>query len=132
MDLRLRVMKTFSESTNQGNPSNGNPSPFQAFGNIGAPYMTTLSLTIFMIILPVWLFSTSLVLNIPATSQPSYPPQQNQPHVDLFPYSPTISTPFLLLVFGKALILVIKKLRRRRSEISRVKPTKHCYECGYW
>ena len=43
-DLRLKHMATNPESTNQGIPFDGNPSPFPPFGNIGAPYMATLSL----------------------------------------------------------------------------------------
>ncbi len=39
VDLRLRLMETFPESTSQGNPSDGNPSPFPYFGNIGAPFL---------------------------------------------------------------------------------------------
>ena len=37
-------MATFLEFTNEGIPSEGNPGPFPAFGNVGAPYMATLSL----------------------------------------------------------------------------------------
>ena len=37
-------MATFLEFSNQGIPSEGNPSPFRNFGNVGAPYMETLSL----------------------------------------------------------------------------------------
>ena len=37
-------METFPEFTNQGLSSDGNPGPFPAFGNVGAPYMATLSL----------------------------------------------------------------------------------------
>lgn len=37
-------MKTFLESTSQGFPLDGNPGPFLSFGNVGAPYLVTLSL----------------------------------------------------------------------------------------
>jgi len=37
-------MATFPESTNQGFPLDWNPGPFPSFGNVGAPYMATLSL----------------------------------------------------------------------------------------
>ena len=68
---------TNPESTNQGIHFDGNPSPFPSFGNIGAPYMATLSLLVLTIGLLVWLFSTSLVQNggTPST-------KQNQPPVD--------------------------------------------------
>jgi hypothetical protein len=76
-------MATFPESTSQGNPSDGNPSPFPSFGNIGAPYMATLSLPGLTIGLPVWLFSTSMVPSVQTAFQPSSPPpEQHQPHVD--------------------------------------------------
>ena len=66
------------KSTNQGIPFDGNPSPFPPFGNIGAPYMATLSIG-----LPVWLFSSSLVQNVMISLQSSTPPTiQNQPPVD--------------------------------------------------
>ena len=37
-------MAMFPKFTNQGVPSEENPSPFPSFGNVGAPYMATLSL----------------------------------------------------------------------------------------
>lgn len=51
------------ESTSQGIPLGGNPSPFSSWGDIGAPYMATLSLPGLIISLLVWLFSTSIVMN---------------------------------------------------------------------
>jgi len=73
-------MATFLEFTNQGIPFEGNPGPFPAFGNVGAPYMATLSLPGLTVGLPVWLFSTSVLLNVPTTGQ-SIPPLE-QHHVD--------------------------------------------------
>ena len=76
-------MATTPEHTDQRIPFDGNPSPFPPFGNIGAPYMATLSLPGFTIRFPVWLFSTSLVRNVvisPHSSTP--PPGQNQPPID--------------------------------------------------
>ena len=58
-------MATVPEFTNQGTPFNENPSNFPFFGNVGPPYMATLSLPGFTIDLPIWLFSTSLALNTP-------------------------------------------------------------------
>ena len=61
------------ESTNQGIPLEGNPSPFSYWGNISAPHMATLSLLGLTIGLPVWLFSTSVVQN-------NVIPQQSSQH----------------------------------------------------
>ena len=52
------------ESTNQGFPREGNPSPFLSWGDVGAPHMATLSLQGLIIGLPVWFFSTSVVHNL--------------------------------------------------------------------
>ena len=76
-------MATNLESIDQGIPFDGNPSPFPPFGNIGAPYMATLSLSRLTIGFLVWLFSTSLVQNIVISPQSSTPPtRKNQPLVD--------------------------------------------------
>ena len=76
-------MATNLESTDQGIPFDGNPSPFPPFGNFCAPYMATLSLPGFTIGLPVWSFSTSLDKNVVISPQSSTPPiGQNQPQVD--------------------------------------------------
>ena len=81
--LRLRHVVTDPESIDQGISFDGNPSPFPPFGNIGAPYMGTLSLMGLTICFPVWLFSTSLVQNVMISSQSSTSPTgQNQPPVD--------------------------------------------------
>ena len=74
VDLRLKHMATNSESITQVIPFDGNPSLFPRFGNIGAPYMTTLSLSGFTIGLLVWLFSTSLVQNVMISIQSITPP----------------------------------------------------------
>ena len=83
-------METFSEFTNQGIPSKGNPGHFPPFGNVGAPFMATLSLPGLTVGLPVWLFSTSVVPNISATVQSVPPPEQHHgdSKVDLSPSSP--------------------------------------------
>jgi len=64
------------ESTNQGIPFEGNPSPFSSWGNIAALYIATLSLPGITIGLPVWLFSTSIIQNT------MIPEQSNQHPVD--------------------------------------------------
>ena len=63
------LIANFLEFTNQGLPSDGNPSHFPPFGNVGTPYMATLSLLGLTVGLPVWLFLTSVVPNVPATVQ---------------------------------------------------------------
>ena len=73
-------MATFPKFTNQGIPSEGNPGPFPPFGNVGAPYMATLSLPGLTVGFPVWFFSTSMVPNVPATVQSVPLPEQH--HVD--------------------------------------------------
>ena len=69
------------ESTDQGMPLGGNPSPFSSWGEIGAPHMATLSLPGLTIGLPVWLFSTSVVMNTAIPEQSSQ--QLNDPKVAL-------------------------------------------------
>ena len=59
------------ESTNQGVPLGGNPSPFSSWGDVGAPHMATLSLPGLTIGLPVWLFSTFVVQNTVIPKQSS-------------------------------------------------------------
>ena len=49
-------MASVPEFTDQGIPVNENPSTFPYFGNVGPPYMATLSLPGFTIGLPIWLF----------------------------------------------------------------------------
>lgn len=76
-------MATNLESTNQGIPFDGNPSPFPSFRNISAPYMATLSLPGYTIGLLVWLFSTTLVQNVVISLQSSTSStRQNQPPVN--------------------------------------------------
>jgi len=85
VDLEVEKM----ESTNQGMPLRGNPSPFSSWGEIGAPHMATLSLPGLTIGLPVWLFSTSVVMPTAVPEQSSH--QLNDPHV--VPKASTSSNP---------------------------------------
>ena len=87
-------MATFLEFTNQGIPSDGNLGHFPPFGNVGAPYMATLSLPGLTVGLHVWLFSTSVVLNVPATVQSVPPPERYHVNskVDLSPSPPVPSS----------------------------------------
>ena len=70
------------------------PSPFPAFGNVGAPYMVTLSLPGLTVGFPVWLFLTSVVPSGLTSVQPSHLPEKNHvdSKVDLSPSSPVSSS----------------------------------------
>ena len=103
-------MATVLEFTNQGTPLNENPSTFPCFGNVGPPYMATLSLPRFTIGLPIWLFSTSLAPNTPivppqpdASLQQSSPSQHHQPFFDPLPSLPNISSCISSSSLGKNL-----------------------------
>jgi hypothetical protein len=81
-------METVLEPANQGTPLHGDPHPFPCFGNIGPPYIATLSLPRFTIGLPIWLFSTLVIPNALGASNAIPPPQEHQPLVDPFPSLP--------------------------------------------
>jgi hypothetical protein len=69
--------------TNEGTPFPGETFVFPSYRNIGPPYTATLSLPGLTIGLPVWLFSTLVILNagsLDVSTLPTY-----QPHVDLSP-----------------------------------------------
>jgi len=76
------------ESTNQGIPLGGNPSPLSSWGDIGSPYMATLSLLGITIGLLVWLFSTSVIHN-------TVIPQQSNQQPDDTEVTPSPSTSFV-------------------------------------
>ena len=84
-------METFPGFTNPSSPPDENPGYFPPLGNVGAPYMATLSLPGLTVGLPVWLFSTSLVPAVSAASPSVPPPEQHHvdPKVDLSPSTPT-------------------------------------------
>ena len=84
-------MATFPGFTNPSSHPDGNPGHFPSLGNVGAPYMATLSLPGLTVGLPVWLFSTSLVPTISPTDQLVPPPEKHhvEPKVDLSPSTPT-------------------------------------------
>jgi hypothetical protein len=68
-------METVLEPVNQGTPLHGDPHPFTCFGNIGPPYIATLSIPRFTIGFPIWFFSTPVMKNPPSASDESPPPQ---------------------------------------------------------
>jgi hypothetical protein len=73
--------------TNEATPSLGEPFVFPSYKNVGPPYIATLSLPGLTIGLPVWLFSTLVILNVASDSIVSTPPQEHQPHVEPSPSS---------------------------------------------
>jgi len=76
------------ESTNQGFPLRGSPSPFSSWGDVGAPHMATLSLPGLKIGLLVWLFSTFVI-------QSTVIPKQSNQQLDDTRVSPQRSTSFV-------------------------------------
>ena len=88
-------MAAFLGFTNPSSPPDGNPGHFPPLGNVGAPYMATLSLPGLTVGLPVWLFSTSLVPIVSAASPLVPPPEKHHvdPKEDLSPLMPTSTSP---------------------------------------
>jgi hypothetical protein len=88
-------------SINGGTPCHEEPYTFPSFGNSIPPYIATLSLPGLTIRLPVWLFTTLVISNIPSASNaPSASdvstPPTHQPHVEFSPSSP-IKSPSISL-----------------------------------
>jgi len=111
--------------TNEGTPLPGEPFVFPSYGNVGTPYITTLSLPGLTVGLLVWLFSTPIISNEVA-SDVSTPPI-HQPHVDLSPSSfvrsPSIS-PSSPSESSKASNQVKKKKKKRKEKKKKQKGTK--------
>jgi len=76
------------DSTDQGFPLWGNPSPFSSWGDVGAPHMATFSLRGLIISLPVWLFLTSVI-------QSAMIPEQSNQQLDDTRVTPKSSTSFV-------------------------------------
>jgi hypothetical protein len=85
-------MASIPEMTNEGTPTLGEPFVFPSYENIGPPHITTLNLPGLTIGLPVWLFSTQVIMNVVSASVTSNSPQENQTHVDPSPSSPVRSS----------------------------------------
>ena len=115
-------METFLESTSQGFPSDGNPGPFPSFGNVGAPYMATLSLPGLTIGLPVWFFSTLVVSSVPnpAPPSPSFESHHNDSKVDPLP-SPPISSPSSSTSLGESLKYSNQEAQNKKKKIDRLR-----------
>ena len=118
-------MATFPKSTSQGLSPNGNPSPFPSFGNVGAPYMATLSFPGLTIGLPVWLFSTSVVPSVMTPVPPSPPPEQHHvaSKVDLSPSSP-VSTSSSSTLPGKSLDSSNQVAKKKKKKTKKKKTPK--------
>jgi hypothetical protein len=85
-------MASIPGMTNEGTPAPGEPFVFPSYGNIGPPHITTLSLPGLTIGLPVWLFSTQVILNEVSASVTRTSPQEHQSHVDPSPSLPVRSS----------------------------------------
>jgi hypothetical protein len=81
-------MVSVPRMTNEATPALGEPFVFPYYGNVGPPYIATLSLPGLIIGLPVWLFSTPVIPNETGAFVVSTSPQEHQPHVDPSPSSP--------------------------------------------
>jgi hypothetical protein len=89
-------MVSFPEITNEGTPAR-EPFVFPSYVNIGPPHIATLILPSLTIGLPVWLFSTQVILNEVSSLVVSTSPQEHKPHVDPSRSSPVrSSSPSLL------------------------------------
>jgi hypothetical protein len=111
-------MASVPETTNGETPSLGGTFFFPSYGNIGPPYIATLSLLGLIIGLPVWLFSTLVISNATSASDVSTPPT-HQPHVDLSPSSPIRSpsiSPSSPSEISKASNQVDKKKKKQKEK----------------
>jgi hypothetical protein len=90
--LDIYLMVLVPGKTNEGTPFPGEPFFFPSYRNIGPPHIATLSVPGLTIGLPVWLFSTQVILNAVSASFVSTSPQEHQPHVDPSPSSPIRSS----------------------------------------
>jgi hypothetical protein len=61
-------MESIPGTPNEGTPFLREPFIFPSIGNIGPPYIATLSLPGHTIGLPMWLFSTPFFSNVPTVS----------------------------------------------------------------
>ena len=77
-------------NTNQEITMMGTPCNIPLTGNVGVPLMATLNLPGFTLGLPVWLFSTPIVLNAPNASQVS---SLYQGHKNTASPSPVVDSP---------------------------------------
>jgi hypothetical protein len=108
-------MMSIPGMTNEGTPAPGEPFVFPSYGNIGPPHIATLSLPGLTIGLPVWLFSTQVILNAVSASVTSTSPKEHQPHVDPSPSSLVSSSSPSSLAMSPS---ISSSLSRKSSEAS--------------
>ena len=109
-------MDKVPKNTNHGTPLQGGLCGFPGFGNVGVPLMATLSLPGFTIGLPVWLFSTLVVLNAPDASQESTLYQEHQNNQDPLPSSLVTSASSLSTSSGKKIVPSSRSSKRNRRK----------------
>jgi hypothetical protein len=85
-------MTSIPDMIDEGTPNPGEPFVFPSYGNVGPPYIVTLSLPGLTIGLPVWFFSSSVILNVASASVVISSPQEHKLHVDPSPSSPLRSS----------------------------------------
>jgi hypothetical protein len=66
--LDLYLMDSVPGTTNEATPAPGEPIVFRSYGNVGPPYIATLSLPGLKIGLSIWLFSTPVIPNAASAS----------------------------------------------------------------
>ena len=86
----FETMASTPLNTNQEIPMLGTPCIIPLIGNVGVPLMATLNLPRFTLGLPVWLFSTPIVLNALDASQVS---SLYQGHQNTASPSPVVDSP---------------------------------------
>ena len=87
--LDLCLMMPILGTTNEATPSRGKYFFSPSYRNVGPPYIATLSLPGLTIGLPVWLFSTPVILNAASASVVSTSTKEHQPHFDPLTSSPS-------------------------------------------
>jgi hypothetical protein len=117
-------METFPWDYQPRNPFSWGTFVFPSFGNIGPPYIATLSLPGFTIGLPVWFFSTSVIPNSPGVSNAIPPPQEHQPHVDPFPSSPIVSSSLSSSLPGESLNASNQEAQKKKKRKNKKKKNK--------
>jgi hypothetical protein len=126
-------MASVPTMTNDRTSAPAEPFVFPSYGNIGPPHIAILSLPGLTIGLPVWLFSTQVILNAVSDSVVSTSPQEHQPHADPSSYSPVRSSsssslarsPFVPSSSSRksseASNLVSKKKKKRKNKKKKIK-----------
>jgi hypothetical protein len=111
-------MVSIPREINEGTPFPGEPFVFPSYGNIGPPYIASLSLSGVTIGLPIWFFSTLVILNAAGVSDVRTPPTR-QPHVDLSPSLPVrypSLSPYSPSEISKASSQVDKRKKKQKEK----------------